>query len=135
MFLIAQRVVDITTDQQLEGINTYRYHHGGANWDTPPGSEFRENNPGELVEKHLTPGFPKSGNRVRSFLDILAPDDALPEEITRAFHRFLPALAHAWNFPVESPQERCRFSFYADPGLVPVQEAKILFARLGLEAV
>lgn len=71
MLLTAQRV--ISPASQARGVNVYRYAHGPHDWERVPDKFLPEANPGELVAQwiQLRPG----GNRVVSFLDVVAPDD------------------------------------------------------------
>ena len=71
MLLTAQRVVSPLS--RARGVNVYLYLHGSFVWDRVPNEFLPEANPGELVAQwiQLAPG----GNRVISFLDVVAPDD------------------------------------------------------------
>ncbi len=87
MKLVAQRVVSIAQGQKLTGINSRHYSHTGREWLDAPPDDLGE---GELVNRHdqVRPG----GNRVRSYLDIIAPDStpSLTIELSvRSTARFL----------------------------------------------
>jgi len=98
MYLTAQRVVAHAT--KAEGINAFAYGHGPYVWQgTPPFTP--EQNPGTLFESSIDPVVPPPGNRVRSYLDVLTPDETPRETIERAFEHLvsgtppvrLPAMA------------------------------------------
>ncbi|HKY38691.1 MAG TPA: hypothetical protein VJN18_22265 [Polyangiaceae bacterium] len=72
MFLTAQRVVSPATHRQ--GVNVYHYLHGGYVWNDMPEEFLNGATNGELVAQWLNLK-PPGGNRVISFLDIVAPDD------------------------------------------------------------
>jgi hypothetical protein len=87
MKLVAQRVVSVTQGQKLTGINSRCYSHPGREWLNEPPDDLGE---GELVNRHdqVRPG----GNRVRSYLDIVAPDstpNVTIEHSVRSTARFL----------------------------------------------
>jgi hypothetical protein len=82
MYLTAHRVV---SPSGAQGFNAFYHVHNTAWTDTPPGSP--EDNPGELVSEHVEVAL--GGNRVRSYLDVLAPDDATPTELTHGFLRMV----------------------------------------------
>ena len=76
MYATAIRVID---GAGKTGINSFLHNHGQlAPW---PAESWRlpETDPGKLVRQHIEvdPG----GNRVRSYLDVLAPDDATSAEL------------------------------------------------------
>lgn len=70
MYLAAQRV---RASSGREGINAFFYRHGRVWLGAPPPDVFPERDPGELVHEYIE--LPPPGNRVRSYLDIVAPDD------------------------------------------------------------
>lgn len=77
MRLVVQRVV--RPSNGATGINAYCYLHPGETWvDEPPANLGR----GTLVRR-LIEVEPPSGNRVRSYLDVLTPDATSADEITR----------------------------------------------------
>ena len=71
MLLTAQRV--LSPQSRARGVNVYQYLHGSFVWDRVPNAFLPETDPGELVAQwiQVAPG----GNRVISFLDVVAPDD------------------------------------------------------------
>jgi hypothetical protein len=92
MYLTAQRVV--SPKSHKTGVNTYKYVHGAA-WPGPVPDEFLPDvNPGELALQSvvLTP----PGNRVLSYLDVVLPDGADPQEV----RNFLLSLK--WALPTQS---------------------------------
>jgi hypothetical protein len=86
MLLTAQRVMSPVSHRQ--GVNVYQYQHGPYAWERVPNEFLPEANPGELVAQwiHLPPG----GNRVVSFLDVVAPDHIGGVEL----HQLLASLKH-----------------------------------------
>jgi hypothetical protein len=77
MRLTAQRVA---SPEGKEGINAFCYLHGPQTWlDEPPAEVI--NNPGHLAHSHVEVLPP--GNRVRSYLDVLAPDHVPSDKIAR----------------------------------------------------
>ncbi len=121
MYLTAHRVLALAA--QEEGINAfYRVH--GVNWQgvdaTPAGAQST------LVEEHreITPG----GNRVRSYLDIIAPDASNPRVIVADFQRFLTS-SSPQKFPVVHLGGSARFELGLELSLAASwrAEAELLF--------
>ncbi len=76
MYAAAHRVVH---RDGRTGINAFLHHHGPQfSWPAAPWT-LPETNPGDLVRERIE--VPPGGNRVLSYLDVLAPDDATPAEI------------------------------------------------------
>lgn len=87
MKLVAQRVVSRTNGPKLTGVNSIYYRHPDREWLSEPPADLGE---GVLVNRHdqVRPG----GNRVRSYLDIVAPDSTPSPTIeysVRSAARFL----------------------------------------------
>lgn len=87
MKLVAQRVVSQTNGPKLTGVNSLYYRHPNREWLSEPPADLGE---GELVNRHdqIRPG----GNRVRSYLDIVAPDSTPStniENVVRSAARIL----------------------------------------------
>lgn len=75
MKLVAQRVV--RPSNHATGVNAYCYLHPGRDWlDAPPDNLGRGKLSSRIVEVD-----PPSGNRVRSFLEVTAPDGTSNREI------------------------------------------------------
>ncbi len=82
MYICSQRVVKPGHDSP-EGINTFYYVHGPREWKgLPPSDMLPESNPGVLEDELLELSPP--GNRVRSYLDIVAPDGTRANAIVAA---------------------------------------------------
>jgi len=81
MKLVAQRVVQAgTAPNRKAGFNAFCYLHGDRTWlDAPPVDLGR----GQLVSR-LIEVDPPSGNRVRSYLEITAPDSTPNRQIAGA---------------------------------------------------
>ena len=77
MRLTAQRVV---SPKGQEGINAFCYLHGPYHWLGEPPPEIM-NDPGHRTNSHVE--VPPPGNRVRSYLDIIAPDHVPSDKIAR----------------------------------------------------
>lgn len=84
MYLTAQHV--IAPRSGAEGINAFYYVHGPLDWGVPP-PEMPDQEPGELTYESIA--VPPPGNRVRSYLDMVAPDDAPWAEIRQSFLAFV----------------------------------------------
>jgi hypothetical protein len=91
MLLTAQRV--ISPRSHARGVNVYRYVHGPYTWERVPNDFLPQGNPGELIAQwiQLSPG----GNRVVSFLDVVAPDEIesveLQQRLASLKHRLQPS--------------------------------------------
>jgi len=77
MRLTAQRVV---SPHGKDGINAFCYLHGPHSWLDEPPPEIM-NDPGRLANSHVEVEPP--GNRVRSYLDVIAPDHVPSDKIAR----------------------------------------------------
>ena len=71
MLLTAQRVISPRSRER--GVNVYQYLHGPYAWERVPNEFLPESTPGELVAQWIQ--LPPGGNRVVSFLDVVAPDE------------------------------------------------------------
>lgn len=128
MILVAQRVVK-PENPGLEGINAYRYRHETKVWPQKLDEQFI-NEANKFLEKSvLNLEVSDGGNRVRSFLDVVAPNGTAKEKVQSIFERFLSQVSGSWQFPFNQQIEEMFFSFYSDPGLAPVHEAKHLFSN------
>lgn len=85
MYLTAQRVVSPAT--QREGINAFCYRHIGQAWEQLSLPDVPEDNPGILQASTLS--VAPAGNRVRSYLDIVAPDDARWDDVHTGLMEFV----------------------------------------------
>lgn len=112
MYLTSLHVVDPTTGR--EGFNAFYYRHGPFVWNAPP-PDIPDGNPGELMESRIS--VPSGGNRVRSFLDVVAPDEATLTEIRHDFVAFV-GYAQRQPFPWDGIVRRCRFRVGVEHGLV-----------------
>jgi hypothetical protein len=111
MYLAAQRVVAPKSKQT--GINAFLYAHGGRRWHVPP-SDIPDRDPGRLERKSIVVKPP--GNRVRSYLDIIAPDDLKAEELQRRLMAFLRRMQGS-PFPWEAVEGPCLFRIGMDAEL------------------
>lgn len=89
MYLTAQRV---RSHGGAEGINAFHYEHGLATWQGLPPRGVPDENPGALVANTIV--VPPPGNRVLSYLDIVAPDETPWSEIRPAFMAFVSEAQH-----------------------------------------
>lgn len=76
MYLTAHHVLDPNSGH--EGVNSFLYSHGAYTWQAPP-LDIPDQNPGTLVAESISIRPP--GNRVRSYLDIVGPDEARWDEV------------------------------------------------------
>lgn len=74
MYLTAQRVISACGEN---GINGFLYEHGAVTWESPP--EPGNGAVGELV--HTFVMVPPGGNKVVSYVDIVAPDGAPYDDV------------------------------------------------------
>ncbi len=115
MRLVTQRVVQTgTSPYPRTGINSYCYLHPGRGWlDKPPG----DLGPGKLANSIIEVDPPR-GNRVRSFLDIVAPDSASSRQIVSAIRDGASLLADTGSeLPWNVSHAEIRFSFNAEEAL------------------
>ncbi len=127
MYLTAQRVVSPAGRQ---GINVFHYEHGGYVWEGAPPQGFLppERDPGILINQSVVVAPP--GNRVRSFIDIVAPAGSPSASLQKAFDDFVRRAA-----PVQLPTTQVVgcvwFRFGSERVLAPIwrQEARRLFVQ------
>ena len=93
MYITAQHV---RAHAGAEGINAFHYNHGPFGWQGLPPQGIPDQNPGTLVSQRII--VPPPGNRVRSYLDIVAPDETPWSEIRPAFMTFVSE-AQSTPFP------------------------------------
>ena len=122
MYVTAQHV--LAPASQREGVNAFLYLHGDIPWGEPPAPE---DDPGELHSKLVSVDPP--GNRVRSFLDIVAPDTMSPTRIRESFAQFLEASQGAplpWSMRIG----HCLIRFGVEGALEPTWQDELadLFA-------
>ena len=118
MVLTAQRV---RSTSGREGINAFCSLHGGCVWDGPPPGGIPEQNPGERANQHVT--VPPGGNRVRSYLDIIAPDETPTREVLASLGPFVAA-AREQGLPWAATVGRCTFRFGVDGNLAAAWAAE-----------
>lgn len=119
MLFVAQRVISPVTGQHA--VNTYRYVHTESGRRTNP--EDYLNLPCTLVSQSVP--LPGGGNRVRSFLDIAAPNDVTADEMARSV-QFFADLAGPPPAPVHFYGEACAFRFAVEGSLLPVWRSEFL---------
>ncbi len=131
MYISAQRIQAPSPDGNPgpQGINAFYYSHGPQAWIGPPPANFLpETNPGVFVDSSIE--VPPPGNRVRSYLDVVAPDGAPLAQLAAA----VAAVPGAASLPVmwTVGDVWCRFG--AELGLAPQwrRELQRLFARVVL---
>jgi hypothetical protein len=123
MYLTAHRVVRPSTGE--EGINAFFYLHGALVWDGLPPEGIPDREPGELTNEHVELQPP--GNRVRSYVDIVAPDETPWTEVRPAFVAFVTK-AQASPLPWEGVVGRCYFRVGLEQALVAAWQSE--FAKL-----
>lgn len=110
MYLTAHHLV--SAHDGREGINVFLYLHGPYAWDPATTPTVMQTHPGTLAAQSLSVS-PPSGNRVRSYLDIVAPDGAAWSEVRVALMEFIANSQRA-SFPREGTSGRCFFRLAMD---------------------
>lgn len=85
MFITAQHVVSPVS--KLEGINTFLFVHDGQAWEHVSVPDIPDQNPGVLRAQSISVMPP--GNRVRSYLDIVAPDEVRWDDVRVGLAEFV----------------------------------------------
>jgi hypothetical protein len=112
MYVVVQRVVSPTTMRR--GINAFLYLHPGRRWQVPP-KDIPGSDPGRLERKNIQ--VEPNGNKVRSNLDIVAPDDIeLP--LIRAHLMVFVSRAQFDPLPWEGVEGPCIFRIHMVPKLI-----------------
>jgi hypothetical protein len=125
MRLTAQRVRASTGG---EGINAFCRLHGPYEWTVPP----EELSDGELVNQSIS--IPPGGNRVRSYLDVIVPDEIPTQEIRNAVVPFIDR-SRGRPLPWARTIGRCTFRFGVEQGLHsswPEEFRQLLLAALAV---
>jgi hypothetical protein len=94
MLLVAQRVVQLGSILRA-GINAFCYLHGELSWLDEPPADLGS---GELANYALEVD-PRTVNRVRSYLDIIAPDATSNQRLVAAVQSGADTLASAGRPP------------------------------------
>jgi hypothetical protein len=111
MLLTAQRVRNLAGHT---GINAFCNLHGPYDWFGEPPEGVPDLNPGGRVNEQV--GVPPGGNRVQSYLDIVAPDETPTAEIVASVQKFLVAVRQQ-ELPWVATVGRTTFRFGLDQGL------------------
>lgn len=119
MYLAAQRV---RAPSGKEGINAFFYRHGRVWLGNPPDDVLPEQDPGELVSMQLE--IQPSGNRVRSYLDLVAPDETPSVQLVR-LTRDLMRNADLHPLPWGIVIGDCLVRFGLDEALLPNWNAEL----------
>jgi len=128
MRLAAQRVM--SADGRL-GVNAFCYLHGPVVWLDQPPSEVT-NARGQLV--NYTSEVPPGGNKVLSYLDIVAPDDTPSRQLHRKINDSID-LFHEQPLPLHVQIQEISFEFNVDPRLAPGwREEMVVLLRAALAA-
>lgn len=129
MYLTAHHV---RSPQGQEGINAFRYAHGGHVWQGLPPEGIPDQDPGVLVEQLIRVQPP--GNAVRSYLDVVTPDEVSWPEIRPAFLAFV-SQAQRQPFPWSGVFGRCYFRVGMDLKLASDWRHEIARLYVSLQAV
>ena len=113
MLLTAQRV---RSHSGNEGINAFCYLHGAYVWPGEPPPGVPDSNPGERANESVA--VPPGGNRVRSYLDIITPDETPTTEVAATVRSFV-AVVRKRQLPWVATVGRCTFRFGLELGLEP----------------
>jgi hypothetical protein len=111
MLLTAQYVRSAAGE---EGVNAFCNLHGSLTWPGEPPAGIPESNPGEPANQNIT--VPPGGNHVRSYFDVVTPDETPTSEILAAVQQFVVAM-RGCPLPWESTIGRCTIRFGIDLGL------------------
>lgn len=131
MYLTAHRVVSPAGDQ--EGVNAFRYTHGNYIWSGPPPAQFRPDaDPGALVNQVVVVRPP--GNRVRSFLDLVAPENVEAQELRTAAQAIMRGEVPT-TFPAEWTYGRVWARFGVDRALAPLWRSELQTLLAGIAQV
>lgn len=106
MYLTAQRVISPSREN---GINGFLFEHGTVAWALPP--EPITGAIGELVHTFIL--VPPGGNKVMSYVDIIAPDGTPYDRIHNRIIPWMAARASAQQgLPWTSDDEDMRFGLH-----------------------
>jgi hypothetical protein len=108
MILTAQHVRASTG---AEGINAFCRIHGSNDWMDPRAGDLGS---GELVNQTIS--LPPGGNDVRSYLEVIAPDDTPTQEIRNAVVPFVDQ-SRGLTLPWTATIGRRTFRFGVEQGL------------------
>jgi hypothetical protein len=104
----------VVSSNQRQGVNAFLYRHETLSGDEAPPVEItplHNQNPGTLVAQSISVAPP--GNRVRSYLDIVAPDDTPWNEIRTELMAFVGRMQPS-ALPWSGPSGRCHFGLGMD---------------------
>lgn len=121
MYITAQRV--LSHQSKTFGVNAFLYLHPSWPWPGHPPPDAPETEPGQF-ERHILQITPLGGNKVVSYLDVIAPDEVPTNELKACFARFLelgPQTELPWNLVAG----KARFRFGIDERLTPVWDSEI----------
>ena len=106
----------VRSDSGAEGINAFCSLHGAYVWPGVPPPGVPDSNPGERVNDQIS--VPPGGNRVRGYLDIVAPDETPTSEILASVPAYL-ATVRERPLPWVATIGRCTFRFGLEFGIEP----------------
>lgn len=129
MFLTAQHVA---SSAGAEGINAFVYHHGPYVWHGLPPAGIPDTNTGMLVAQTIEQ--PPPGNRLRSYLDVVAPDETPSAEIQAAFVAFVTA-AQGAPLPWHGVIGRVSFRMDMDAGCAATWQQELAVLYRAVQAV
>lgn len=123
MRLVAQRVRSPSTHR--EGINAFCYLHGPVTWLDDPPADL----PGGVL-MNARAEVPPPGNRVRSYLEIVAPDETPSHVMEREVEDSIDLLENQ-PFPLRLQSGDTTFQFDVESALAPAwrQEMRALLHR------
>jgi hypothetical protein len=113
----------VLSSSGTEGINVFIHAHGEDFSWPDDAAKLPEANPGRLVDERTS--VPPGGNRVRSYLDVLAPDGTREDEVRRALGKLSEHLASTPN-PTVQRHGRVTLRFGTEAGLEERREAELL---------
>lgn len=120
MYITAHRVTRDTSDHT----NAFIHVHGSDfPWPTDA-SGLPETDPGQNLETLRHIELPPGGNRVRSYLDVLAPDDTAWSVLDNALHALAQDIDQRLN-PAIFKYGPVTVRFGVDFGLTPSRRAEL----------
>jgi hypothetical protein len=111
VYLTSQHVLSASNGS--EGVNTYLYFHGACPWPQPSAG-VQDQNPGTLAAQSIS--IRPAGNRVRSYLDVIAPDETPWAEVRAGWIEFLGRCQRS-PMPWTGQSGRCFFRLGMELGL------------------
>lgn len=119
MYLTAQRVISPNDENAING---FLYEHGAVTWETPPAPIAGAI--GELVHTFIL--VPQGGNKVMSYIDVVAPDGTPYERIRERIFPWMVTRASArQSLPWTDVVEDMRFGLHMIAAYAKVWKSEV----------